>query len=69
MNNTITVNNVEFQVKVSPIDEMCFLEAPVSLHHSTWKKCVRELDVCVELGDWQRGLIGTYDIEKVKVWL
>ena len=69
MNNTITANNVEFKVTLSPIDGMVFLAAPTSLHYQTWNKCVRDLGISVELGDWKRGYIGTYDIEKVKVLL
>jgi hypothetical protein len=64
MTNTITANNVEFNVIKG--DDMYFLEAATPLHHATWKKCVRELDLEVKVGDWTRGNIGTYDIDKVK---
>lgn len=61
---TIKANNVEFNVIKG--DDMYFLEADTPLHHATWKKCVRELDLEVKIGDWTRGNIGTYDMDKVK---
>jgi len=61
---TIKANNVEFNVIKS--DDMYFFEAATPLHHATWKKCVRELDLEVKTGDWTRGGFGTYDMDKVE---
>ena len=58
----VTLNNVDFTV--SQLDDgLWILEAANSLHHATWKKCVKEsgLDVCY--GDWQRGNMMTWNIE------